>query len=118
MTGPARPQHVNRGARDHGGQPAREVGDRLRVRAAQAQPGFLNRVVGVADRAEHAVGDRAQTRAMALELLGQKVALAHSLTAFSRWGSSALSWGCRNDSLGCDRGRSACAVTSPFSIST
>ena len=66
----ARAQHVEAHAGDDGRQPAAEVGDRVRVGAAQAQPRLLHGVVGLAQRAEHPVGDRAQVRAVLLELLG------------------------------------------------
>jgi hypothetical protein len=37
------------------------------LRVGQSQPGLLDRVVGVADRAEHAVGHRVQVLAVRLE---------------------------------------------------
>ena len=52
-----------------------ENSDRLRIRAAQPQPGFLDGVLGVAHRAEHAVGDRPQARAVALELVRDQLVL-------------------------------------------
>ena len=55
----------------------REVLDVARVRAAESQPRVLNRVVGLAQRAEHPVRDRPQVRALLLELLGQPVVLIH-----------------------------------------
>src|SRR5207247_1064764 len=47
------------------------------VGPAEPQPGVLHRVVGLAQRAQHAVGDRPQVRPVRLELLGQKLALVH-----------------------------------------
>ena len=74
---PPRSQHVERHACDDGREPTREVGDRLRVRATQPQPRLLHSVVGIADRAQHPVGDRTQPSAMALELPGQQIVIAH-----------------------------------------
>ena len=45
----------------------------LGVGAAEPQPRLLHGVVGLAQRAEHAVGDRAQVRAVLLEELGQPI---------------------------------------------
>jgi hypothetical protein len=64
----ARPQHVQADPPDDGGQPRSHVDDRARVAAAEAQPGLLHGVLGLGDRAEHAVGDRGQVRAQVLEL--------------------------------------------------
>ena len=46
-------QHVEADARDHGGEPAAQVLDRARIRAAEEKPRLLHRVVGFAQRAEH-----------------------------------------------------------------
>ena len=43
------------------------------VGAAQPQPRLLHGVVGLADRAEHPVGHRAQARAVFLKLPGEAV---------------------------------------------
>jgi hypothetical protein len=51
------------------GQPATHVVDVVGVGSAQSQPGFLEGVVGLGDRAEHPVGDRLQVGSVALELL-------------------------------------------------
>jgi hypothetical protein len=64
-------------ARDVRGQPAAEVLDLARVRAAEPQPGVLDGVVGLAERAEHAVGDRAETRSLLFELAGEPFLLIH-----------------------------------------
>ena len=78
----ARAQHVEADARDDGRQPAAEVLDAARVGAAEAQPGLLHGVVGLAHRAEHPVGHRAQVGPVGLELLRQVVALVHSSHPF------------------------------------
>ena len=44
-----------------------------RVGAAEPQPGLLHGVVGLAERAEHPVGDRPQVAAVLLEALGELV---------------------------------------------
>jgi hypothetical protein len=62
-------QHVEAHPRDHGRQPGAQVADGVRVSAAQPQPRLLYGVVGVGERAEHPVGDRAQVRPMLLEIL-------------------------------------------------
>jgi len=76
-TGLAGPQHVQADPPDHRGQPAAQVADAARVAAAEPQPRLLHRVLGFADRAEHAVGDRLQVLAVLLELPGQPVLLGH-----------------------------------------
>ena len=43
----------------------------LGVGAAEPQPGLLDGVVGLAQRAEHPVGDRPQVGAVLVESLGQ-----------------------------------------------
>ena len=70
-------EHVEADAPHHRRQPAAEVGDRGRVGAAQAEPGFLHRVLGLADRAEHPVRHGIQVRPEPLELLGQPVSFVH-----------------------------------------
>ena len=64
-----RAQHVEAHAPDDRREPAAEVRHGRRVGAAQAQPRLLHRVLGLADRAEHPVGDRPQVRPVRLELL-------------------------------------------------
>jgi len=73
----ARAQHVEGDARDHRGQPAGEVLDRLGVGAREPQPRLLHCVLGLAPRAEHSVRDRLQVPPVALELLGLPVASGH-----------------------------------------
>ena len=67
----ARAQGVEADAGDHRGQPAAEIVDAGGIGAAQPQPGFLHGIVGLARRAQHAVGDPLQMAAVGLELLGQ-----------------------------------------------
>jgi hypothetical protein len=45
--------------------------------SADSQPGFLDRVVGLAERAEHPIGDRSQVRALRLEALRQELVGVH-----------------------------------------
>ncbi len=45
--------------------------------AAEAEPGFLHGVVGLGERAEHAVGHPAQVAAVLLETFRQQVAFGH-----------------------------------------
>jgi hypothetical protein len=54
-----------------GRQLAAEVLNRARVSAIEPEPGLLHRVVRLVQRAEHAIGDPAQTRPMLLEPLRQ-----------------------------------------------
>src|SRR2546430_784317 len=54
-----------------------EVLDLARVGAAKPQPGVLDRVVGLAERAEHPVGDRAEMWSLLLELAGEPFLLIH-----------------------------------------
>ena len=73
----ARAQHVQRHTRDDRGQPPAQVFHLARVGATEAQPGLLDRVLGLAQRAEHAVGDRAQMGPLLLEALRQPLAFVH-----------------------------------------
>jgi hypothetical protein len=73
----ARAEHVQRYACDDRGQPAAEVLDLARVGAAEPQPGVLDGVVGLAGRAEHPIGDRAEMRSVILELPGEPFLLIH-----------------------------------------
>jgi hypothetical protein len=52
------------------------------VGAAHAQPRLLQRVVGVAVRAQHAARHGAQVRAVALEPLGGSSSIAHFVGPF------------------------------------
>jgi hypothetical protein len=72
-----RPQHVEAHSRDNGRQPSPEVLDAARVGAAEPEPGFLDGVLRLAQRAEHPVGDPAQMAPVLLEPPRQPVALLH-----------------------------------------
>ncbi len=81
----ARAQHVEAHARDDRRQPPAEVLDAARVGATEPQPGLLHRVVRLARRAEHAVGDGPEVGAVRLELVRQQFTLvhrSHSLVAY------------------------------------
>jgi len=80
-------QHVERDASDDGGEPAGEVVDGGGVGAGEAQPGLLHGVVGFGERAEHAVGDGAEMRAVLFEASGEEIGVGHPVT-FSRSGAS------------------------------
>ena len=80
---PARSQHVEADATDDRRQPGAQVLDLGRVGAAQADPGFLDGVVGLAHGAEHPEGDAAQVGAVGLEALGEPVLVGHR-SAFLR----------------------------------
>ncbi|GAA2550450.1 hypothetical protein GCM10010295_42220 [Streptomyces intermedius] len=67
--GSAGSQEVQADAADHRGQPARQVADGRRVLAEEAHPGFLDHVLGVGVRAQHAVRDGAQPIALGFERL-------------------------------------------------
>jgi hypothetical protein len=73
----ARAQHVEADAGGDGGEPAAEVVDVVGFCTAQAQPAFLDRVVGLTERTEHAISHAAQARAVLLEVFGEPVALSH-----------------------------------------
>ena len=51
----SRSQHVEAHARDDGGEPSPEIVDAGGIRSAEPQPRFLDRIVHLADRAEHPV---------------------------------------------------------------
>jgi hypothetical protein len=70
-------QHVQAHPRHDRREPPAEILDRRGVDAAQPQPGLLHRIVGLGLRAQNAVGDRTQARAVALELPGQLNVLVH-----------------------------------------
>ncbi len=61
--------------RGDGGQPGAEVLDLARVGVAEPQPGVLDGVVSLAERAEHPVGHRAQVRSVLLELVSEPLLL-------------------------------------------
>ncbi len=64
----ARAQHVEADAPDDRGQPAARVRDVARIGAVEAQPRLLEGVVGLGERAEHAIRDPPQVAAMLLEV--------------------------------------------------
>lgn len=66
-------------------EPARAADEpQAGVGATEAQPGFLDGVIGLAERAEHPVGHRLQASPVFLETLGQPCALVHQVTFFRR----------------------------------
>ena len=67
----ARAQHVQAHPRHDRRQPPLEVLDSARVGAVEPQPGFMDGVVRLAQRAEHPVGHRPQVGALGLESLRQ-----------------------------------------------
>ena len=69
--GPAGPEHVQADPGDDRRQPPLEAVDLLGVGPLQPQPRLLHGVVGLAERAEDPVGDRAQPGPLAVELVGQ-----------------------------------------------
>jgi hypothetical protein len=73
------PEHVQRYARDHGGQPAAEVVDAACVGAAQPQPGLLHGVLGLRRRPEDPRRHGAQPAPVLLEPRAQPVLLRHVL---------------------------------------
>src|SRR5215203_3684094 len=73
----ARAQHVQAYPPDDRRQPSAQVLDAAGVRAAEPEPGFLDGVVGLADRAEHPVGHRPQVGAVLLEALCQPIVYIH-----------------------------------------
>jgi hypothetical protein len=68
--GLARAEHVQAHPARNRGEPGPQVVDRRGVAAVQAQPGLLHGVVGIAQRAQHPVGERVQLRPVRLELAG------------------------------------------------
>jgi hypothetical protein len=76
---PGRPraEHVQADPPGDGGQPGGQVGHVVGVGAAEPQPGLLDSVVRLGQRAEHPVRHRAQVRALLLEPLGQKLLIGH-----------------------------------------
>jgi hypothetical protein len=75
--GVARAQHVQADAGDDRGQPAAEVLDPARVRPADTQPGVLDGVVRLGERAQHPVGHRPQMGTVLLETVGQPLVAVH-----------------------------------------
>jgi hypothetical protein len=83
---PRRPraQPVEADPGDDGRQPSAGVLHVIRPGAGQAQPGVLERVVGLGLGAEHPVAEPAQARPVLLELPGQPVIAVHRVTSFAR----------------------------------
>jgi len=73
----ARAQHVETHPRHHRGQPTGEVVEAGGIDAAQPQPGFLYGVVGLAPRAEHAIGHASQMCAVVFEAPRQNTLFVH-----------------------------------------
>ncbi|EPH39369.1 hypothetical protein STRAU_7570 [Streptomyces aurantiacus JA 4570] len=73
----ARPQQVEADAAHDGREPAAQVLHALAVGAAELQPGLLDGVLGLAQGAEHAVGDGLQAGPVLLEPLRQKFSSVH-----------------------------------------
>jgi len=71
VAGAPRTKHVETHPADDHGQPRAHVVCLLRPGAVEPQPGLLHRVVGLGDRAEHAVGDGPQVVTVSLELFGR-----------------------------------------------
>ena len=78
----ARAQHVQAHPGDDRRQPTAQVLDAAGVGAAQPQPGLLDGVLGLGQRAEHPVGHRPQMRAVRLELRRYEVVLVHRSHSF------------------------------------
>src|SRR5581483_5496299 len=70
-------EHVEADAAHDRRQPRTEVLDGRLVGAAEPDPRFLHGVVGLVDRAEHAVGDPPQLRPFVLEACCQPVPIGH-----------------------------------------
>jgi len=75
--GPARAQHVQAHPADDRRQPPAEVLDTAGTGAAGVEPGFLYRVVRLAQRAEHPVAHRPQVVAVLREPLREQFVLVH-----------------------------------------
>ena len=72
-------EHVEADPADDGGQPRPEIVGAGRRAAIEPEPGLLDRVLGVGRRAEHAQCNRAQIRAVALELAREDGSVGHHL---------------------------------------
>ena len=72
-----RAQHVETHVGDDGREPTAQVPDAGRLGSVETQPGFLHRVLGLAQRAEQAVGHAAQPRPVLLEALRQPAPVVH-----------------------------------------
>jgi hypothetical protein len=77
MSGFPRPEHVQTHTRNDGRQPPSEVIDVADIGPAQAQPRFLNRIIGFDGRAEDSKGYRAKMAACFLKLVCQPGEFSH-----------------------------------------
>jgi hypothetical protein len=75
----SRAQHVQAHARHDRRQPPPQVVDTTDIPAAQPNPGFLDGVLRLADRSEHAIRDRPQPRSVLFKLLGEALWCGHQL---------------------------------------
>ena len=73
----ARAQHVEAHPRNDRPQPSPQVFHTAHVRAAQSDPGFLHGVLGLADGAKHAIGDRPDVSSVLFESLRQALGRGH-----------------------------------------
>jgi hypothetical protein len=81
---PARAQHVEADPANYRRQPSAQVLDAAGVGPAEPEPGFLDRIVGLTQRAQHSVGHRPQVDAVFLELLRKELVLVHGHIRLSR----------------------------------
>ena len=79
--GPAGAEHVEADAADDDRQPAPKIARASRVVAVEPDPALLDGVLGLRQRAEHPVGDRAEMRPLPLEFLGQPFPAVHLVGA-------------------------------------
>src|SRR5918999_5980254 len=80
----ARAQHVETQACDDCRQPSRKVLDAAGVGAAEPEPGFLDGVLRLTQRAQHPVGHRLQMGPVLLETFRQPAAVIHAHMPSSR----------------------------------
>jgi hypothetical protein len=73
----ARAKHVLRHPGDHSGQPSAGVLQLAGVGTAESQPRILDSIVGLAERAEHALGHRPHTGPVLLNLPGEPLRSLH-----------------------------------------
>ncbi len=73
----ARAQHVQAHPGDDRRQPSAEVVHLACPQPAEAQPGDLNGVVGLGERAQHPVGNRSQMGPVLVEAVRQQLVLVH-----------------------------------------
>ena len=73
----SRSQHVQAHARHDRRQPSPQVVDTTDIRAAESDPGFLDGVLRLADRSEHAIRDRPHVRSVRFELPGEPLRCGH-----------------------------------------